>query len=166
MARPMEEIEFVPADTARVEAEMTRLAGARSGWINLLPGVDADDPDAGDEPHRPSPVSALFGPAQSPVTMVTWVPPSGGRRPRDMVKVGIMHPRGRHAVAQLKDRGLTVPGGWQVRQDHARRGLIVEVASGVPHSQVLEWAIRAGELLAAAPLTGSWQARVYQPSSR
>lgn len=162
----MEEIEFVPSDTGRVEAQMARLAGARSGWINLLPGVEADDPDAGDEPHRPSPVSALFGPAQSPVTMVTWVPASGGGRARDVVKVGIMHPRGRHAATRLAELGLAVPAGWQVRQDHSRRGLIVEVPADVPHGEVLEWALRAGELLAAARLSGSWQARVYQPSRR
>ncbi len=162
----MEEFEFVPADTSRVEAQMTRLAAARSGWINLLPGVDADDPDAGDEPARPSPVSALFGPAQSPVTMVTWIPPSNGRRGGDVVKVGIMHPRGRHVVSQLENLGITVPGDWQVRQDHARRGLIVEAPASDPPATVLAWALRVGEVLSAAPLTGSWQARVYQPSRR
>jgi hypothetical protein len=160
------EIELTPSDTSAVEAQMDRLTRAGAGWINLLPGVQADDPSAGDEPGRPSPFAGLFGPAQSAVTMVTWVPATTGRRGTEMANVGIMHPRGRKAAQRLAEMGAPVPVGWQVRQDHARRGLIVHVPAAVPAGEVLDWALRAGELLAAAPLTGSWQARVYEPRRR
>lgn len=160
MARDVEEIEFVPADTQRVVGQMSRLAGAGSGWINFLPGVE-DEEETG--PARPSVFSALFGSSQPPVTMCTWMPARAGRRRGEDVTIGIMHPRGRRAVTQLRDLGAPLPGGWHVRQDHARRGLIVLAPSDSGHAQVLDWTLRAGAALAMTALTGSWKARVFQP---
>lgn len=142
-----------------VVEQMARLADAEDGWINLLPGVDDEEAV---EPGRPSALPALFGSAQSPVTMGTWVPSRRGRHGGE-VTVGIVHPRGRHAVAQLSSMDIALPDGWHVRQDHARRGLIVLAPVTAPHADVLDWMLRAGAALAATPLTGSWQARVFQP---
>ena len=139
---------------------MGHLADAHDGWINLMPGVEGDEAD---EPSVQTPLSALFGSAQAPVTMCTWIPPKGGRRPRDEVAVGIMHPRGRFAVSQLRDLEVRLPEGWRVRQDHARRGLIVLVPLIVPHRVVLDWTLRAGAALAMVPLTGTWKAKVFLP---
>ncbi|MGH9092917.1 MAG: hypothetical protein ACRDZR_16295, partial [Acidimicrobiales bacterium] len=94
-----------------------------------------------------------------------WMPARHGRRARG-VTLGIMHQRGRRAVAQLEAVGIPLPEGWRVRQDHNRRGLIVLPPEWAPHAEVLAWALRAGAALAAAPLTGSWQARVYEPLKR
>lgn len=156
----MEQIEFDPGKPGEVVARMDQLARAGDGWINLLPGVE--EGDAG-EPRQVSVFSALFGSAQAPVTMTTWMPPKGGRGGAPEVNLGIMHPKGRRAVAQLADEGVHVPAGWRVRQDHPRRGLILLVPVSVPHKVVLEWAIRAGGALTAIDMTGSWQARVYLP---
>jgi hypothetical protein len=164
MRRRVEELEFVPGDTGPVVAEMARLAQAGDGWINLLPGVDEEEAEA-EGPGRSSALSALFGSAQAPVTMGTWIPARPGRRLPEAT-VGIVHPRGRHAVAQLRDMGIPLPAAWRVRQDHNRRGLIVLVPAAASHAEVLAWALRAGAALATAPLTGSWQARIYQPSPR
>lgn len=139
---------------------MVRLAEAEDGWINLLPGVDDDDAEG---PRRPTALSALFGSAQAPVSMGTWFPARRGRHGAE-VTVGIVHPRGRHAVSQLRSMGVPLPDGWRVRQDHVRRGLIVLAPAATPHAEVLDWALRAGAALVTAPLTGSWQARVFQPS--
>jgi hypothetical protein len=162
MRRRVEELEFVPEDTGPVVEHMERLARAEDGWINLLPGVDEED--AG-EPDRPSALSALLGAAQAPVSMGTWVPARHGRRAGE-VTVGIVHPRGRRAVAQLREMGIPLPAGWRVRQDHNRRGLIVLAPVTDPHAEVLSWALQAGAALATVPLTGSWQARIYQRPDR
>ena len=159
MRRHVEEIEFTPDNAGPVVEQMARLARAQDGWINLLPGVDDDESEG---LNRPSALSALFGSAQAPVSMGTWMPAREGSR-RSEVTVGIVHPRGRHAVSQLRTLGVSLPDGWRVRQDHARRGLIVLVPTTVPHAQVLDWALRAGAALATVPLTGSWQARVFEP---
>jgi len=161
MARRVEEVEFVPAAPQPVLDWMGRLARARDGWINLMPGVDGAEVD---ESRRPSFFSSLFGSAQPPVTMCTWMPPRGGRHPGDEITVGIMHARGRHAIRQLADQGISLPPGWRVRQDHARRGLVVMAPDVAPSVGVLDWALRAGSALTAVDLTGSWKARVYLPT--
>ena len=159
VARDIEEFEFDPAEPGRVVAAMGRLASAHDGWINLLPGVDEDEAP---EPERGGPFSVLFGSAQPPVTMGTWLPV---RRPRPGAEetLGIMHPRGRHAVTWLREQGVALPSGWRVRQDHARRGLIVAAPAGAAHLEVLDWAVRAGDALAMVPLTGMWKAKVFLP---
>jgi hypothetical protein len=160
MARDVVEIVFDPADAGRVVQEMARLARARSGWINFLPGVEDDEAEG---PAPPSAFSWLTGWKQAPVTMATWMPPRGGRRPTDEVTIGIMHPRGRLVIAQLAELGVPLPEGWRVRQDHNRRGLIVLAPASADHGEVLSWTCRAAAALATTPLTGTWQARVFQP---
>lgn len=158
----MEELEFDPSAIDEVVDRMARLAAAEDGWVNLLPGVLDEDTE---DPRRPSALSSLLGSAQSPVTMGTWMPARHGRRARG-VTLGIMHPRGRRAVAQLEAVGIPLPEGWRVRQDHNRRGLIVLPPESAPHADVLAWALKAGAALSTAPLTGSWQARIYEPLAR
>lgn len=164
MGRHVEEIEFYPGDAGRVVAEMARLAEAHDGWVNLLPGV-VDDDVAG--PGKPSVFSTLFGGSAAPVTMVTWIPPKPTRRggPGEAT-VGIMHPRGRYAARLLASMGIGLPQGWRVRQDHNRRGLIVLAPASAPVAEVLDWALRAGAALSTVELSGSWQARVFEPQAR
>lgn len=158
--RQVEELEFLPPTTGAVLERMQELADARDGWINLLPGV----PEEEAEPSSRGVFSALFGTAQAPVTMCTWMPAGSGGGAAGQ-SVGILHPRGRHVAAQLGELGVPVPPGWRVSQDHARRGLILHPPSGAPAADVLDWTLRAGAVLALTQLTGSWQARVYLPPS-
>ena len=55
-----------------------------------------------------------------------------------------------------------MPDGWVVRQDHARRGLLVRTpprpATGRAHLVVA-----AGTALCLADMTGQWRAVVYLP---
>ena len=154
----MEQFEFVPPTTGAVLDRMQLLTQAHDGWINLLPGVPEE------EAQRASGgvFSALFG-VQQPVTMCTWMPPGTGRGGTGEQSVGVLHPRGRNAVAQLAELGVPVPSSWRVTQDHARRGLILHPLPGASPAEVLDWALRAGAALAVVPLTGSWQARVFLP---
>ncbi|MGH9086730.1 MAG: hypothetical protein ACRDYZ_01225 [Acidimicrobiales bacterium] len=145
----------MPPEVGDVLASMATLAAAADGWVNLLPGVPEEEVE---EAPR-SVFTALFGPPQPPATMGTWVPKRRGHGPT----VGISHPRGRHAVRQLAELGVPVPGGWRVRQDHGRRGLVVEPLPGATDAEVLDWMLQAGRALAVMPLTGRWLAQVHLP---
>lgn len=159
--RILEELEFRPPATADVLRHMDALSAARDGWINLLPGVPGE---AAELPPRGI-FSGLFGSPELPVSMCTWMP-RGARGSPASQTVGILHPRGRGAAAQLSELGVPVPAGWLVRQDHGKRGLIVHPAQDASCADVLHWTLRAGEVLALMPLTGAWQARVYLPRWR
>ena len=142
MSRPVERFEFSPEVPGRVVAAMGDLFEAGDGWINLLPGIAGEGADAPEEGGG----SLLFGARQPAITMGTWVPPKRRRRaPRggEVVTLGIMHPRGRHAVRQLASLGVPLPDRWYVRQDHQRRGLVLRVPADVPQVDVLAWALRA-----------------------
>jgi hypothetical protein len=160
MPRPVTEIVFTPADTSRVVGEMARLAVAHDGWVNLLPGVPGDEVEG---PGKPTVFSTLFGGTASPVTMTTWLPAKAGRAGTGEATVGIMHPRGKRAVTQLSQMGIPLPEGWRVRQDHNRRGLILLAPEAFPLDALVDWILRAGAALATTELTGSWQARVFEP---
>lgn len=155
----METIDFVLPDTGAVEAALTRLRAAAGGWINLMPGIHEDAA----EPEPAAGLFALFGNRPAPVTMTTLMPASAKRRGREGVTVGLMHPTGSKAVARLAEAGVTVPEGWMVRQDHARRGLLVRTPPSVDDVDVVTWAVRAGTALCRADMTGRWRAVVYLP---
>ncbi len=127
-------IEFRPPDVAAVADSLGRLRDAASGWINLLPGIDEDAVD----PEPAAGLFAFFGNRAAPVSMATVMPAKKERRDSEGVTIGLMHPTGAKAVARLAEAGVAVPEGWVVRQDHARRGLLVRtpadvVRHGHPH---------------------------------
>jgi hypothetical protein len=157
--RQTETIEFVPPDLAAVSAHLQALVDAGEGWINLLPGVDVEE-----EPTMaPSGLFGLFGNRQAPVTMGTLMPAKRERRATEGVTVGLLHPTGARAVARLAEADVTLPPGWVLRQDHARRGLVLRAPLGAPPEQVISWAVRAGTALCREEMTGRWQAVVYLP---
>ena len=152
-------IEFRPPDVAAVADSLSRLRAAGSGWMNLLPGVHEEAAEA--EPQAG--LFAFFGNRAPPVTMATVMPPKPDRRVTDGVTVGLMHPTGGKAVARLAEAGVSVPDGWVVRQDHARRGLLVRTPPEAGDAAVLTWSIAAGTALCLADMTGKWRAVVYLP---
>jgi hypothetical protein len=158
--RSKEEFEFTPPDVDRVALQLARLTEAGDGWINLLPGVDMDDAQ---RPTAPTGLFGLFGTRQPPVTMGTLMPPKPVRRATDGVTIGLLHPTGGKAIARLREAGVDLPQSWAMRQDHARRGLVVQAAVGTPEVEVINWAVRAGTALCREEMTGRWQAVVYLP---
>jgi hypothetical protein len=158
-ARRNKTLEFTPPDVAAVAAELRSLRVAGSGWINLMPGIDEEASDV----HPRAGLFAFFGNNSAPVTMTTLMPPKKERRDTEGLTVGIMHPTGGKAVARLAEAGVVVPDGWVVRQDHARRGLLVQTPVAVAEPDVLEWSVRAGAALCRAEMTGRWRAVVYLP---
>jgi hypothetical protein len=168
MPRPTRTIDFAPGATNEVQsarreelvAFMDVLGQAREGWVNLQPSADAEQEYTA---LRPSVLGGMLSGTVAQVTMGTWIPAKGGRRPGRVERLGLFHPTGRGAKARLAQKGLPVPAGWKVRQDHQRRGLILDVPVGTDHGQVLDWAVQAGTLLCPVPLTGRWRAVVYLP---
>jgi len=157
-ARTVDRFEFDPSDLSRLLEVVAWLSAHRDGWLNLLPGVDTPV-----EPAEAPGLFSIFGGVREPVSMCTWMPPGRGRHALDEVTVGIMHGRNRRVVPELEAAGLAVGPGWRVWGDHPKRGLVVRVPTSAPDAQVLGWALAAGALLCAVPLTGAWQAEVYQP---
>jgi hypothetical protein len=152
-------IEFRPPDVDGVAHELRALRAAGSGWINLMPGIDEEASDV----HPRAGLFAFFGNNAAPVTMTTLMPPKKDRRDTEGLTIGVMHPTGGKAVVRLAEAGVVVPGGWVVRQDHARRGLLVQTPVVVAEADVLEWSVRAGTALCRAEMTGRWRAVVYLP---
>lgn len=152
-------IEFTPPDVAAVAEALRALRTAGSGWVNLMPGIDED----ASEVHPRAGLFAFFGNNTAPVTMTTLMPPKKDRSETEGLTVGLMHPTGGKAVARLAEAGVLVPDGWVVRQDHARRGLLVQTPVDVTDPDVVTWSVRAGTALCRAEMTGRWRAVVYLP---
>jgi hypothetical protein len=152
-------IEFTPPDVAAVVDALRTLRAAGSGWVNLMPGIDEDASDV----HPRAGLFAFFGNNAAPVTMTTLMPPKMDRSETEGLTVGLMHPTGGKAVARLAEAGVAVPEGWVVRQDHARRGLLVRTPVDVTEPDVVTWSVRAGTALCRAEMTGRWRAVVYLP---
>ncbi|HVA06579.1 MAG TPA: hypothetical protein VNG12_07575 [Acidimicrobiales bacterium] len=157
--RDVDTFEFSPQAFDRVSGYLGHFTEAGQGWINLLPGVDVDE----EQTTAPAGPFALFTGRQRPVTMITLMPPRPARRASEGVTVGLLHPTGAKAVARLAEAGVAFPSGWGVKQDHARRGLLVMARLGAPEAEILEWALAAGACLCREPMTGEWQAVVYLP---
>ncbi len=157
--RQTKTIEFIPPDETGVADALRMLRDAGSGWVNLMPGIDEDAADI----HPRAGLFAFFGNNEAPVTMTTVMPPKRDRHDIEGVTVGLMHPTGGKAVARLAEAGVTLPDGWVVRQDHARRGLLVRTPVAVTEADVIDWSVRAGTALCRAEMTGRWQAVVYLP---
>lgn len=158
MAVPAETVDFAEDDRGAVLARMEGLATAKSGWVNLQPGIDPED-----EPPAPSPLAALFGVVRHPVPVCTWVPGHHGLRTEVSVDtVGVQHDRGTRVLRALAQAGVPLPDAWRPVQDHPRRGIVVEVPAGTPPAEVLDWLLRAGRFLTTLPITGEWRAEFHQ----
>jgi hypothetical protein len=157
--REKKTIEFTPPDVAAVAHELGLLRAAGGGWVNLMPGIDEDASDV----HPRAGLFAFFGNNAAPVTMTTVMPPKTDRSDTEGLTVGMMHPTGGNAVERLAEAGVLVPAGWLVRQDHARRGLLLRTPVDVADTDVMDWSVRAGTALCRAEMTGRWRAVVYLP---
>jgi hypothetical protein len=137
---------------------METITSAGDGWINLIPGIDADE-----APPRPTGLTAVLAPRIPGAVMGTWTPQKLTRRAMIGATVGLIHPAGRFAARQLASLGAPVPSGWTLRQDNQRRGLIVVARLDAPNSDVLDWIIAAGTALCGLELSGEWRADIYLP---
>ncbi|HWD54216.1 MAG TPA: hypothetical protein VG346_03800 [Acidimicrobiales bacterium] len=157
--RQTKTMEFTPPEIDGVAAELASLRDAGDGWLNLLPGIV----EGAVEVEAPTGLFAFFGTRQPPVTMATVMPAHATQRHVEGMSVGLMHPTGGRAIARLAEAGVRVPDGWVVRQDHARRGLVLRASPEAPPASVVGWCVQAGTTLCMTDMTGQWQAVVYLP---
>lgn len=159
MGREPVRLRFALPEVSGVLERMTRMTAERRGWANFQPEVP-DDVDV--------PQSGLFGvfAARGPaVPLCTWVVESERRGQRRPPSLGIQHSTGTRAAARLSDNGRPVPAGWRVSQDHPRRGLVVDVLAAAEPAAILDWLLVAGAALCPLPLTGWWQAVLYDEAA-
>jgi hypothetical protein len=147
-------VHFRPEATGEVLALMETLA-PRAGWLVLQPGIAGEAPAAGGS-------FGVFSGRGPMVPVCSWVPGERSRNGIEHVALGIEHGTGAKAVDRLAGRGLPVPDGWEVMQDHPKRGLVVAVPPAAPAAEVLVWLLEAGAALTLIPLTGEWRALVYR----
>jgi hypothetical protein len=152
-------IEFTPPEVEAVGGALALLRDAGEGWVNLQPGIVEGAVDL----DPPTGLFAFFGTRSPPVTMATVMPAKRAQRSREGMSVGLMHPTGPKAVARLVEAEVPVPEGWVVRQDHARRGLVLRTPVDVDTEDVVRWCVGAGTALCLAPMTGQWRAVIYLP---
>lgn len=157
---PPVHVEFNETDPTPVLAYFAELAAAGAGWINFEPGYDADD-----APPERSLFGLVFSARGPDIPLCTWVPPQAKRRGWvELQSVGVQHGAGGKAVDKLAARGVEVPAGWRVMQDHSRRGLVLAVPDSVEPATIVEWLIEAGTALCPIQLSGWWRAAVHAPS--
>jgi hypothetical protein len=146
---------FDENERSPVVDRMRVMAETGTGWINLSPGLDVDEP-----PPPQSALGTLIGGRGPTVPLATWMPARGG----DPATVGIEHGQGPRALDRLTDDGVPLPEGWHKLQDHPRRGLVVVPTAGTAAPQldaVLHWLLRAAAALCPVRRTGEWRAYCY-----
>jgi hypothetical protein len=154
---PPKAITFDWGDRSAVLVAMAELA-ASGGWINLQPeSEEVDAPQA-------TGLLGIFSGRGPRAPVCSWVPGETTRQGVEYVALGIQHGAGGKVQPLLAERGITVPEGWMVMQDNARRGLVVAVPPREARDVVLDWLLRAATALSLVPLTGSWHALVYHRS--
>ena len=124
-------------------------------WVNVIP-------DLGDDVDTPPSLVRIFssrGPAVPVVTLVA--PDRRGRKPRPG-SVGIEHGAGDRVSARLAEAGLTRPGGWVLRQDHPKRGLVFEVSDEVPGAAALGHGVAVARWLSPSPPRGRWLVALHR----
>ena len=149
-----ETIIFRAETPAEVLAAMSELARG-TGWIILQPGFD---------PEHDAAVEGGLGARGRGATVAkcSWVPGERSRRRSEYVALGLEHGAGPKVARRLSDLGVAIPEPWAVIQDHPRRGLVVAAPPDEPDPDILQWLLRAGDVLSSLPLTGEWRAVVYR----
>jgi hypothetical protein len=129
---------------------MTSIASGK-GWCNVVPCVEEDVPDI---KVNFTGMWVKHGVPQA--SFVTQLPREGINRPSSL---GVLHLRGRLG----KERIAQLLGGapFQLRQDHAQRGLLFDVPFDTPVVQVLEFMCSMTSALCDFTLSGQWRLDLY-----
>jgi len=118
-----------PHDRVQATHLIEQIRTTPGSWCNMA-FEEVDAPDAPDSP--------LFGflAARGPANALATVMRDS---PESLLSVGIQHQAGTKAAGQLREAGLAIPKGARVRQDHPRRGLVVEWPDDATSEQLADW---------------------------
>ncbi|MGI9622029.1 MAG: hypothetical protein ACR2PK_04260 [Acidimicrobiales bacterium] len=130
---------FASTDIDGIADEMALFGTASDGrrWMNIVP--DANE----DEIHTGTLFWRVFSSRGPVIPQVTWVPQHEGRNGLEPAQLGVAHATGRRALDRLADRGVRPPPGFQVIQDHQKRGVVFVLEAGVDNSKIVEFAMGA-----------------------
>jgi hypothetical protein len=158
MATTATVIEFTDDDISPLVERMDALTRRGDGWINIGPGLTPEEFAA--LPTRSTVAKWVSGRGPA-VPMATWTPASTKGR-GSPAQIGLAHGTGPNALERLKDAGLSLPSGWQKKQDHAKNGIVAELPATVDHEAVIGWLLAAiselSDRVAAGP---DWIAEAY-----
>jgi hypothetical protein len=127
---------------------------------------DPDDIDGTNEYEKPKGsahgVGGLLLRPAPPVPECTWVPGEDHRRKGRLPdSIGLQHPSGRRAGPQLVEAGMSLPEGWKVVSDNARRGLVLAIPGDSDAADAVEWLLQAATVLTLFDVSGDWVAEIH-----
>jgi len=150
-------IEFETDDASEVVAAIAALHDGE--WLNLEPYVAPQDLDELRD-RTPHPLVRMFMKAGAPIPLGTIM------RNADTLSIGLEHPHAAKAIAHLRDNGVDTPRAWKVKQDHPRRGIVLEVVATTAPEAIVTWITGAGRVLGAVPVGRAWTALVCTKGPR
>jgi hypothetical protein len=160
-AEPSMVLLFSADDLSEVSALVSKLLErSEGGWMNLRPDVDEEL----DQAVATSPVSKLFSGRGPMVPMATVVAAKGERRRGLVHSVGLEHRSGPKALDTLRAAGVERPDGLVRRQDHAKRGLVLEFGPDLPAETLVRFVVDAAVALTPIVLPDAWVASSYSSS--
>lgn len=169
-------LRFRRDEPEEVVGAIAALRESRDGWVNFRPFDEELDGDSTSELHdeggggrnkmaRGSALGIgglLLRPAPA-MPESTWVPGEDHRRKGRLPdSVGLHHPAGKKAGPSLVAEGVTLPTGWKVVSDNARRGLVLSVPTDADAHQAVQWLLRAATILTPFDLPAEWIAEVHR----
>ncbi len=126
-----------PRDRVQAKQLFDQIRSTPGSWCNLS-FEEIAEPDTLDSPLFG--FLAARGPANALATVMRDSPDS-------LLSVGIQHQAGVKAAQQLREADLAIPEGARVRQDHPRRGLVVEWPNDASSEELADWLFAAMRVL-------------------
>jgi hypothetical protein len=148
-------VEFVSEHPSEVVAAIDALAEGE--WVNIEPFVDQHELDALRE-RTPHPLVRMFAKAGAPIPLATVM------RTKQGYSLGLEHGHGARVLPVLRERGAVLPAGWVVKQDHPRRGVVIEADHDADIADALGWLLGAARTLSAVAIGDQWTALVFTTS--
>lgn len=137
-------------DRAAAIAAIDAVAGGR-GWVNVVPDVEGDVPDL-----KVNVLGLWANHGVAIASFVTSLPRDGATPPSSL---GVLHSHGR--LGRETIAALLSGAPFAVRQDHAQRGLVLDVPSDTPASVVLEVMCTLSAALCDYEKTVTWRLDLY-----
>ena len=118
-----------PRDRVQAQQLLDNIRSTPGSWCNL------SFEELGDSDDFESPLFGFLA-ARGPANALATLMRDSDDTP---LSVGIQHQAGTKAAQQLREAELPIPTGALVRQDHPRRGLVVEWPDDATSEELADW---------------------------